>query len=153
MNGADLIEEERQRQKDRFSAEKDANYSDGQLLDAALSYVYGAINVGHPSMQTPPKEWPWDKSWWKPGDRIRCLTKAGALIAAEIDRIQHAEVDDWERVENLLLELSEKYKGKGNPLLDLTGGAYGAAFEDAARIVAKVRASGFPEEWEEEITL
>jgi hypothetical protein len=31
--------------------------------------------------------WPWDESWWKPGDRIRELAKAGALIAAEIDRL------------------------------------------------------------------
>lgn len=36
--------------------------------------------------------WPrqWDFKWWKPtpGDRIRELVKAGALIAAEIDRLQ-----------------------------------------------------------------
>jgi len=40
---------------------------------------------------------PWDKSWWKPldtnpnqmtvEDRIRHLEKAGALLAAEIDRL------------------------------------------------------------------
>ena len=34
-----------------------------------------------------PKSWDW--TWWKPSpnDRIRELSKAGALIAAEIDRI------------------------------------------------------------------
>ncbi len=45
--------------------------------------------------------WPWDPKWWKPlyndeedqtpdeiDNRIRELTKAGALIAAEIDRLQ-----------------------------------------------------------------
>lgn len=36
--------------------------------------------------------WPytWAEKWWKPspGDRIRELEKAGALIAAEIDRLQ-----------------------------------------------------------------
>lgn len=33
--------------------------------------------------------WPWDASWWKPSaDPIRNLVKAGALIAAEIDRLQ-----------------------------------------------------------------
>ena len=37
--------------------------------------------------------WPWDVSWWKPSDSpIRNLVKAGALIAAEIDRLQRATV-------------------------------------------------------------
>jgi hypothetical protein len=37
--------------------------------------------------------WPWDKGWWKPtpDNRIRELEKAGALIAAEIDRLQRME--------------------------------------------------------------
>jgi hypothetical protein len=37
-----------------------------------------------------PSDWPWEKSWWKPSaDPIRNLVKAGALIAAEIDRLRH----------------------------------------------------------------
>lgn len=33
--------------------------------------------------------WPWAKEFWKPDstDRVKELAKAGALIAAEIDRI------------------------------------------------------------------
>lgn len=32
--------------------------------------------------------WPWDNKWWKPSDDpIKNLIKAGALIAAEIDRL------------------------------------------------------------------
>ena len=35
--------------------------------------------------------WPWDKKWWKPSDDpIKNLIKAGALIAAEIDRLQNS---------------------------------------------------------------
>jgi hypothetical protein len=36
--------------------------------------------------------WPWEASWWKPSqtDRIKELAKAGALIAAEIDRLKNA---------------------------------------------------------------
>ena len=34
-----------------------------------------------------PRSWPWDAEWWKPQDRRRDLVKAGALIAAEIDRL------------------------------------------------------------------
>lgn len=38
-----------------------------------------------------PDAWPWDPSWWKPSpDPIRNLVKAGALIAAEIDRLRVA---------------------------------------------------------------
>jgi hypothetical protein len=35
------------------------------------------------------KVWPWEQpDWWKPSDNpIRNLEKAGALIAAEIDRL------------------------------------------------------------------
>lgn len=34
--------------------------------------------------------WPWDAKWWKPSDDpIKNLVKSGALIAAEIDRLQN----------------------------------------------------------------
>ena len=34
-------------------------------------------------------DWPWAKKWWKPSDDpVRNLVKAGALIAAEIDRLE-----------------------------------------------------------------
>lgn len=37
--------------------------------------------------------WPrsWHPFWWKPKDRVRDLVRAGALIAAEIDRLQRAK--------------------------------------------------------------
>lgn len=35
--------------------------------------------------------WPWERNWWKPSDDpIKDLIKAGALIAAEIDRLQNS---------------------------------------------------------------
>jgi hypothetical protein len=34
--------------------------------------------------------WPFDKSWFKSNERLRDLEKAGALIAAEIDRLLRA---------------------------------------------------------------
>lgn len=34
-----------------------------------------------------PREWPWDDGWDPSPDAIRNLEKAGALIAAEIDRL------------------------------------------------------------------
>ena len=34
--------------------------------------------------------WPWDRAWWKPTNRRRDLDKAGALILAEIERLDRA---------------------------------------------------------------
>lgn len=90
--GIERIADERARQisVEGWSPLHDQQYLRGQLVDASLSYIYAAINVGHPAMQNPPIEWPWDSEWWKPSDDpIRNLEKAGALIAAEIDRLQN----------------------------------------------------------------
>ena len=32
--------------------------------------------------------WPWAQDFWKPKDQLRNLVRAGALIAAAIDRLQ-----------------------------------------------------------------
>jgi hypothetical protein len=85
MNGAERIAAERQRQieKEGWTPEHDAEHADGQLARAAACYVEITFDrhVSH--------DWPWDLRWWKPSKRkIRNLEKAGALIAAEIDRLQ-----------------------------------------------------------------
>ena len=54
-----------------------------------LKYHYGRDDNGQ--LKPPRFDWPssWNTSWWKPSaDPIRNLVKAGALIAAEIDRLQ-----------------------------------------------------------------
>lgn len=94
--GIDHITEERARQitQEGWTASHDRSHQRGELIDAALSYIRAAINIGHPAMQRPPKEWPWDNAWWKPSDDpVRNLTKAGALIAAEIDRLQNQHLE------------------------------------------------------------
>lgn len=93
-SGADRISAERLRQisEEGWTPEHDDTHNGGELIDAALSYVRAAINVDHPAMANPPLEWPWSVTWWKPSrDTIRNLEKAGALIAAEIDRLQRKE--------------------------------------------------------------
>jgi hypothetical protein len=37
-----------------------------------------------------PARWPWSQDWWKPTNPRRDLVKAGALIAAEIERLDRA---------------------------------------------------------------
>lgn len=91
--GIEIIAEERKRQieKEGFTPERDAKlYQCGELSDAAACYATRGYwrnllrNPGYGLM------WPWNPEWWKPtpDDRINELAKAGALIAAEIDRLQ-----------------------------------------------------------------
>lgn len=99
--GIELIAEERQRQieVEGFDLEHDEEYTLDELAAAAAAYAFAPfmddkIQKGY---KTPPSPmWPedWLAKWWKPTpeDRIRELQKAGALIAAEIDRIQQLDL-------------------------------------------------------------
>ena len=44
-----------------------------------------------------PRDWPWEPEAWKPTYPVRDLVKAGALIAAEIDRLERANALSEER--------------------------------------------------------
>lgn len=99
--GIQLIAAERERQitTEGWSPEHDATHTKGELADAGLCYIYASFNVGHPAAQKSPPEWPWAEDWWKPSDDpIRNLVKAGALIAAEIDRLAMNERNELERL-------------------------------------------------------
>ncbi|MCP4638875.1 MAG: hypothetical protein GY851_00505 [bacterium] len=112
MNGCDLIAQERGRQllQEGWTFAHDDSHRDGEMAMAAACYAVGEERT-HVSRQlnssrgvdgncyqydysrAGPGEipWPWEEEWYKPeGGRIRELTKAGALIAAEIDRLQRA---------------------------------------------------------------
>ena len=94
--GVALIAAERARQinAEGWSPAHDAEHTDGELACAAACY---AVPPGYKLRErTPPFLWPWEESWWKPGDRVRELTKAGALIAAEIDRLATTQPEDAE---------------------------------------------------------
>jgi hypothetical protein len=98
MSGTELITAERQRQVDveGWTPEHDDGHSSGELSNAARAYTKVAafqVRGRVPSMM-PPLEWPWGiDDWWKPSpDPIRNLVKAGALIAAEIDRLQRVKL-------------------------------------------------------------
>jgi hypothetical protein len=77
-----VAERRRQVEAEGWALEHDDKHTDGALAKAATCYasVYplGACY------------WPWDLKWWKPKDRRRNLVKAGALILAEIERIDRA---------------------------------------------------------------
>lgn len=76
-----------------FSAEHDDAHTKGQLIEAARAYAFAAFILAEFGGEAPkyPNDWPeeWDMSFWKPSaDPIRNLVKAGALLAAEIDRLE-----------------------------------------------------------------
>ena len=92
LSGANQILDERGRQRDveKFSAEHDDKWSQGELISAAVAYCYSCLT---PRISVPPTYWPWPLKWFKPKDPIRNLVRAGALIAAEIDRLQRIQED------------------------------------------------------------
>lgn len=108
MTGTELIAQERQRQieVEGWSAEHDDGHGSGEMAMAAACYaadrlIYTQHKYANQIVYTDP--WPWDDRFDKrPCDgnviipnntlptkkRIHQLAKAGALIAAEIDRLQ-----------------------------------------------------------------
>lgn len=89
--GVDLIATERARQitQEGWSESHDDEHSHGELLMAALTYAMIDDKNLH---GTAIRLWPWNAQWLKvSSDEIRNLVKAGALIAAEIDRLKRAQ--------------------------------------------------------------
>lgn len=90
MNGVELIAAERERQKtvEGWSADHDAAHADGSLARAAACYALSSAKglTPHAVAGHIHGLWPWSQRWWKPKTPIRDLARAGALIAAEIDR-------------------------------------------------------------------
>ena len=93
--GCELIAAERQRQieKEGWTSEHDGQHDNMELATAASCYLDDAIvprDWSDHDLLSAPIRWPWDVADWKStkGDTLRQLVKAGALIAAEVDRIQ-----------------------------------------------------------------
>lgn len=100
--GLELIAKERARQvvEEGFDAAHDAKYKHLELVRAGVSYACVPVIRGEGREQNIPAErveeeiaiipeevWPWDVKWWKPGTDKQCLIKAGALIAAQLDKL------------------------------------------------------------------
>lgn len=86
MHGHELIERERKRQIDQegFDSQHDDAYHDSELEMAASCYLDHAIDPVATAGCAP--SWPWDAAWFRPRNELDALVKAGALIAAAIDR-------------------------------------------------------------------
>lgn len=104
-----LLERLRQVEKEGWTPEHDDEHDSGELAAAGAAYALHAADHLHAHSQgdggnEAPIFWPWqdgvcgrgegpektEPAWWKPGTPRRDLVKAGALILAEIERLDRA---------------------------------------------------------------
>jgi hypothetical protein len=81
-----IAERRRQIKAEGWTAEHDDMHRSGDLAQAAATYALHA--TGH--YGTRALTWPWKSEWWKPTTPRSDLVKAGALILAEIERLDRA---------------------------------------------------------------
>lgn len=98
-----LGERKRQVEVENWTPAHDDEHADGSMAAAAAYYAAhtAASALPEPSEAAPSHRygmfqhadalWPWHISWRKPTDPRRNLVKAGALILAEIERLDRAE--------------------------------------------------------------
>ena len=89
-----LAERGRQISAKGWTHDHDDGREAGELASASAAYALAAADEIHPLLrgaggfqQEPPPAWPWDASGWKPSCGRRMLIKAGALVLAEIERL------------------------------------------------------------------
>lgn len=120
MSGIERIAEERKRQIERegYDTSRDDSHRNYELSSAACCYAQMGAGGPYSHMRSgnPPPGWPWYPDEWKPKrDPIKNLVRAGALIAAEIDRLEReaerrrageerkiVSQVDWDKFANLL---------------------------------------------------
>ena len=93
-----LTERQRQISAEGWTPAHDDGHANGSLSAAASTYALAASDKLNPDQRgvefgggrRGPSTWPWSRDWWKPGPPRRMLVKAGALILAEIERLDRA---------------------------------------------------------------
>ena len=87
-------ERRRQVEVEGWPSKHDDQHDKHELAIAAACYAAPGFEEGFAVGVCPRSEllpfWPWSTWWWKPTERRRDLIKAGALIVAEIERLDRA---------------------------------------------------------------
>jgi hypothetical protein len=87
-----LAERRRQIEVEGWHADHDDDAHEfGQLAIAASCYAVASVQDERTRRLTIPSAWPWAAEWWKPKDPRRDLVRAGALILAEIERLDRID--------------------------------------------------------------
>lgn len=90
-------ERRRQVEVEGWTAEHDDAHAAGEMARAGACYALHGARAAVPLHDAGGRRlvtidvgaecfWPWQTAWWKPQDMRRNLVRAGALIAAELDR-------------------------------------------------------------------
>lgn len=90
----DIVKERiRQIDVESWDPAHDDTHDDGSLARAAGCYALANMPIAIVKEAFPyrfpgqPKAWPWHPDWWKPKSPRENLVRAGALIIAEIERL------------------------------------------------------------------
>lgn len=78
-----LAERRRQVEAEGWTAKHDNEHDEGEMGAAAACYALAGVGQMVPLNVA----WPWARGWWKPKGGRRDLVEAGALILAEIERL------------------------------------------------------------------
>ena len=91
-----FAERARQVLEEGFGPQRDVElYGDRELAKAAICYAFPVFGGSRDDSngRPIPDNWPWHTAFWKPSTPRRNLVKAGALILAEIARIERSETN------------------------------------------------------------
>lgn len=81
-------ERKRQRELEGWTTDHDDTHISGEMAMAAACYALASIlDTEHALNTLVTRYWPWTRKWWKPKSPRVNLVRAGALIIAEIERI------------------------------------------------------------------
>lgn len=78
-------ERQRQIEEEGWTPQHDDEHGDGSLACAASCYACAAAGLSDAE-----RDWPWGENDFKTASPRRMLVKAGALILAEIERLDRA---------------------------------------------------------------
>lgn len=89
------FERNRQQYDEGWHPAHDDNYRRGELAGAAACYALLCLHISSTELESRVSLlirdlWPWSSNWWKPRMTRENLARAGALIAAEIERLDRA---------------------------------------------------------------
>lgn len=94
-----MIAAERRKQRAKWTAAHDATHDKGELAVAARAYAVASLFPAELLNDVPVVthifEWPFEFETWQPGPPEEMLAKAGAFIAAEIDRRRRERLRTW----------------------------------------------------------